>query len=106
MSVVHSFQPAIDDWFVVQNIEKDRWIIERVVAWALVPGSEHRIWTLGAFRDRGYIVEDDGADAYFVKGTDKSQIGTRWTEIYDQTPLNSAFVREIEGPLKETLRRQ
>lgn len=99
---IHQCFKPDDDWFQVHLVyEEDttKMFLDRVIMWAVVdaPGKEPR---LDAITDDGTpnaIFRVPEGDYYFVKASDKSPSGKKWTQLYEELTPSLLGVREISA---------
>jgi hypothetical protein len=94
---IREIHPVIGDWFCVST-DRDRWFIDRVIAWALVE-SEGEVDHVKGIVTNGLPHLDEG-DAYYVASSDVGFLGVTWGEVYNRTAPNDAFVWEITDQVR------
>jgi hypothetical protein len=91
--------PVKGDWFVVTRVE-GRWLIERVVLWALMEATETSVEHVRAIDSSGIPHEDMGGDCYLVAGQDCCPTGQTWGALYGKTLPTNYHVREVTEAMK------
>jgi hypothetical protein len=94
---IREIRPVIGDWFCVST-DRDRWFIDRVIAWALVEAEGE------VDHDKGIVTNGlphlDEGDACYVASSDVGFLGVTWGEVYRRTMPNDAFAWEITDQVR------
>jgi hypothetical protein len=91
---IKQIQPVIGDWFCISNIDRDRWFIERIVAWALVE-AEGEIDQVKPILPNGYAPASEDRDFYCFPSDEIGFLGISWGDVYRQANADHVISRDI-----------